>query len=260
MNKNNIPIIKPINSGITQYHTKQSKYQNAPTLPCRSIILGPSGSGKTVLLTNLILDIYKNCFSRIYIFSPSINVDSVWLPVKKYIENEMKIDTKKEQCYFEEYNATDLKNIIDTQHKIIEFMKSKKDTKNLFQILVIIDDMADNPKLCRNSQLLNSLYIRGRHNQISTITSVQKLRSLSTIIRVNITEIFIYRLRNEKEIQSLTEELSALYPKKIIYQIYNLATESPHSFLYIKLTEHNKKDMFYKNLTEKIIVDSSDSD
>ena len=258
MNKNNSPIIKPINTGITEYHTKQSKYENAAKLPCRSVILGPSGSGKTVLLTNLILNVYKNCFSRIYIFSPSINVDSVWIPVKKYIETEMKIDTKKEQIYFEEYSATDLKNIIDTQHKIIEFMKSKKD-KNLFQILIIIDDMADNAKLCRNSNLLNSLYIRGRHNQISTITASQKFRALSNIIRINITEIYIYRLRNYREIESLIEELSAIYPKKIIYQIYNLATESPHSFLYIKLNEYNKKFMFYKNLTEKIIVDS-DSD
>ena len=78
-------------------------------MPRRSILLGPSGSGETVLLTNLILDVYRNCFSRIYIFSPSINVDSVWLPVKKYIEHEMKINTKEEQCYFEEYNSNDLK-------------------------------------------------------------------------------------------------------------------------------------------------------
>ena len=41
----------------------------------------------------------------------------------------MKIDTKKEPCYFEEYNSSDLKNIIDQQHKIIEYMKSKKDKK-----------------------------------------------------------------------------------------------------------------------------------
>ena len=184
-------------------------------------------------------------FSRIYIFSPSINVDSVWLPVKKYIDHEIKINTKEEQCYFEEYNSNDLKNIIDTQHKIIEFMKSKKDVKNLFQILVVIDDMVDSPKLCRNSQLLNSLYIRGRHNQISIITSVQKLRSLSTIIRVNTTEIYIYRLRNYKEIESLIEELSALYNKKTILEIYNVATSSPHSFLYIQLTEHDTRNMFY---------------
>ena len=112
---------------------------------------------------------------------------------------------------------------------------------------MILDDVSDNVKLCRNSQLLNSLYIRGRHNQISTITSVQKLRSLSNVIRVNTTEIFIYRLRNYKEIESLVEELSALYPKKTILDIYNLATESPHSFLDIKLTEHDKRNMFIKS-------------
>ena len=50
-NKNVGPEIKPINTGITQYNTKQSKYENAAKLPCRSILLGPSGSGKTVLLT-----------------------------------------------------------------------------------------------------------------------------------------------------------------------------------------------------------------
>ena len=105
--------------------------------------------------------------------------------------------------------------------------------------------MVDNPKLCRNSQLLHSLCIRGRHNRISTITSVQTLRSLSTIIRVNTTEIYIYRLRNYKEIESLIEELSALYPKKTILDIYNLATESPHSFIYITLTEHDKRNMVY---------------
>jgi type IV secretory pathway VirB4 component len=39
------------------------------------ILLAPSGSGKTVLLSNLILNIYRGCFERIYIFSPSIDLD-----------------------------------------------------------------------------------------------------------------------------------------------------------------------------------------
>ena len=46
-----------------------------PKLPMRSMLVGPSGSGKTVLLTSMILDIYKGCFSRIYVWSPSIEVD-----------------------------------------------------------------------------------------------------------------------------------------------------------------------------------------
>ena len=97
MSNNNIPIVKPIN--VKEYEFKQSKYGVAPRLPASMIISAPSGSGKTILLQSLILDIYRNCFARIYIFSPSINVDSIWTPVKKYIRDEMKVDTEKEQCY-----------------------------------------------------------------------------------------------------------------------------------------------------------------
>ena len=74
-------------------------------LPIRSIILGPSGSGKTVLLQNMILDIYKGCLNRVYIFSPSIEVDASWLPVKKYIENEMGVKhTDEDPIYFDHYD------------------------------------------------------------------------------------------------------------------------------------------------------------
>ena len=74
------PEIEPIK--IKEYTVKQSKYPVAGKLPIRSIILGPSGSGKTVLLQNMILNIYRDCFNRIYVFSPSIDVDSSWEPVK----------------------------------------------------------------------------------------------------------------------------------------------------------------------------------
>ena len=73
--------IEPIK--LKEYETKQSKYDIAPKIPFRSVILGPSGSGKSILLQNMILNIYRNCFSRIYIFSPSIDVDATWSPVKK---------------------------------------------------------------------------------------------------------------------------------------------------------------------------------
>ncbi len=75
-----IPIIKPIK--LTEYQTKQSKYSMVGKLPTRALLVGPSGSGKGILLSNMILDIYRDCFSRIYIFSPSINVVMTWQPVK----------------------------------------------------------------------------------------------------------------------------------------------------------------------------------
>ena len=101
----NVPHIQPIK--VTEYETKQSKYSHCGKLPIRSIVLGPSGSGKTVLLTNLILDIYKGCFSRIYIFSPSINVDQTWSPVKKYIDDH-ELCGKDETCLADDYDPEEL--------------------------------------------------------------------------------------------------------------------------------------------------------
>ena len=59
--------IQPIN--VQEYTVKQSKYEVCGKLPIRSVILGQSGSWKTVLLQNMILDIYRDCFSRIYILA-----------------------------------------------------------------------------------------------------------------------------------------------------------------------------------------------
>jgi hypothetical protein len=77
----------------------------------------------------MVLDIYRDCFSRVYIFSPAINVDSTWIPVKKYIEKSLKIDHKKENIFFDHYDPSDLINIIAIQHKVTDFMKKK--TKNI---------------------------------------------------------------------------------------------------------------------------------
>ena len=124
-----IPKIEPIN--VKQYEVKQSKYSMVPKIPFRSIILGPSGSGKTILLQNMILDIYRGCFSRIYIFSPSTDVDSTWIPVKKYIKDEMKVeDDEKDPIYFNEYDPEKLYHIIQMQSKVTDYMKSKRKRRN----------------------------------------------------------------------------------------------------------------------------------
>ena len=119
-----IPTIKPIK--LTEYQTNQSKYSMVGKLPTRALLVGPSGSGKGVLLSNMILDIYRDYFSRIYMFSPSINFDMTWQPVKDYIEKTMKVKhTDEEPIYFQEYEPEAWENIIDTQHKIITYMKKQ---------------------------------------------------------------------------------------------------------------------------------------
>ena len=81
------PNISPIK--VKEFEVRQGNYDHCGKLPMRSMICGPSGSGKTILLQNMILDIYKGCFNIIYIFSPSIDIDHTWNPVKKYTKQEI---------------------------------------------------------------------------------------------------------------------------------------------------------------------------
>ena len=196
------PKITPIQ--LNTYNCKQSKYTDiVPKLPMRSMSVGPSGGGKTVLLTNMILDIYRDCFSRIYIGSPSINVDSTWKPVKDYIRDHIK-PSDREKCSFDRYEPSGLEQVIKTQQKVIDYQKEQKHT-DLYQILVVIDDFADNPDFARKSQLVHKLYIRRRHCMISTITATQIWKQISPIVRTNISHLFIYRLRNYADLEGIIE-------------------------------------------------------
>ncbi len=80
------PVISPI--ALKEYEVKQSKYNIVGKLPIRSILLAPSSSGKTVLIQNMILDIYKDLFERVYMFSPSVHIDHTWYHVKAYLDKK----------------------------------------------------------------------------------------------------------------------------------------------------------------------------
>ena len=58
------PTIKPIK--LKDFSCKQSSYNDVvPKLPMRSMLCGPNSSGKTVLLSHMILDIYRGYFQEI---------------------------------------------------------------------------------------------------------------------------------------------------------------------------------------------------
>ena len=248
-----VPKIEPIK--VKEYEVKQSKYHQCGKLPIRSILLGPSGAGKGILLQNMILDIYRGCFERVYIFSPSSFVDKTWEPVKEYLNKTINLSENEPPLFYDTNDQENLERIIDTQRKVTEHLKSKKDTKKLFQILIIIDDWADSPDFSRKSQLLHALFTRGRHSGISTIVSTQKFTALHPIIRVNATELYVFRLRNYRDLETFIEEVSALIDKKSLMEIYNLATAEPYSFLYVKLTAKKKDDIFMVKFNKKITIE-----
>ena len=84
---------------------------------------------------------------------------------------------------------------------------------------------------------------------ISTITSTQVYKQISPIVRKNMTHLFIYRLRNYGDLEAIVEELSAVYDKQTLLQIYHEAVSEDYSFLYVNLMQKRKERMFMQSFT-----------
>ena len=238
-----VPIIKPID--ITDYDFKQSKYEHVPKLPFRSIVVASSTGGKTVLIQNLILNVYRDCFARIFIFSPSVHNDPTFVEVKKYQKDNMKVDDEKEKLYYDTYQPEELEEIINTQRKIIHYMKEQK-MKKQQSILSKVDDFADDPKFVRYSKLLHGLATSGRHDAISFCLSVQKYRVLAPIIRLNSSSLYFFKLKNVSELMSFIEENSAIVDKEQLLNMYHKAVDDkPYSFFYVNMNSKDVNNLFY---------------
>ena len=82
--------------------------------------------------------------------------------------------------------------------------------KKLYQVLIICDDLADVPQLHRPNGALDTLFIRGRHTQVSTWVSSQKLRLISAAVRVNMQFLCCWRLRNQHELDAVIDKGAAV--------------------------------------------------
>ena len=68
--------------------------------------------------------------------------------------------------------------------------------KKIYNIAIIIDDFLDNQKFLRRTPDLDMLFLRGRHYYISTFISIQKYKGVSQVIRLNINDMYLFKLRN----------------------------------------------------------------
>ena len=128
-------------------------------------------------------------------FSASIHVDSVWHPVKDYIEKHLKVDARKEKIYFDEFHKEDLEETLEQQYKISQYQKDQS-FKSFFSTLIIVDDFCDDVRFSKHNSMLNASYIRGRHFGVNVISSTQKFNALSTIIRVNSRQLYFFKMKS----------------------------------------------------------------
>ena len=67
--------------------------------------------------------------------------------------------------------------------------------------------------------------------------------------------MYVFRLRNNQDLQTFIDEVSALVDKATLLAMYRLATKNAYSFLYIKLTAKDFNDMFFIKVDTKLMID-----
>ena len=217
--------------------------------------IGPSGVGKTTTAIAMLMGPYRNCYARVYIFSPSCapGVDPAWDAWRKHVKNNMNIPDD-EQTMWDEWRPEILENLINRHKKVNAYLKSKKQKKG-HVMLCLVDDFADQGEKVMHSSnnVLTSLFVRGRHLGCACWLLTQKLRVVSLIARTNFCFVIVWRLRNSKELISILEELDALHDRRVLMQMYQMATQDKHGFWYINLL-NDKEQMFFKGFEQRMLV------
>ena len=146
-----------------------------------------------------------------------------------------------------------LEKLIARHAKVNAHMKDKKHKRG-FSALALVDDFADAGEKVMHSStnVLTSLFVRGRRLGVACWLLTQKLRIVSLICRTNFCWMLVWRLRNAKERDQIFEELSALLPLRTLQAMYELATAEKHSFWYINLL-NEREEMFFKNFEHRMV-------
>lgn len=227
-----MPEVKPLHSesGPT---VRQPK---APfrALPGSSLHIGPSGSGKSLALIRTLIDKDKlgGMFDRYMILSPNVFVDPQYKDLVEYVEKTT--GQQKEDFCFDEFDQEAIRTLMEEQQKANAYLRKIK-AKRLLSACIVIDDFGERADIMKHhGSVLNSLFTRGRHVQVSTCLLIQRFRLANPNLRFNSHVLFIHKLNNQKDLEALAEEFSAITggPENFIH-IYKRATAEKYGFLYV---------------------------
>ena len=234
-----------------------------PDLPTSFILAAPTASGKTMIILNLLLRYYKDMFARIWMFSPSIKLDPQYAPLRKYLEKMS--DQDKEPLMFEDLDQQALGRILNDQRQICEECRKRK--QPIPQVCVVLDDLADRGDILQTRQgaaaggsWLVTLATRGRHFGVSWLVSSQVFNLIGTVIRKNCRCMAVWRLRNAKEVETLCEELSGVYDKNTLLEMYRTATAEPYSFMFCRLDAKTRETMFFLRFESRLVPEDVDEE
>jgi len=177
--------------------------------------------------------------------------------VKEYSTKVLGI-LPEEETFFDYWDEEKVSEILSTQRAVVKHQKEQKASNKIFSICVCVDDFADDQRVMASrsgsgGSAINQLLTRGRHMFCSVLLSSQKQKAVGSIARINAQALIIFKLRSAAELDAILEEVSNFYPKKVLLEMYQLATAEPYSFWYINLAASRIEDVFWLRFEQRMI-------
>ncbi len=111
-----------------EYTFKQTKYgEHLPKCPFALVLCAPRSSGKTWAIVDMVVRLYKGVFERVYVWSPSVSVDSAWKPVKDYVQKSLHVDPEKETLFMDRWDDDEVGRLFNQQARIAQYQKEPLD-------------------------------------------------------------------------------------------------------------------------------------
>jgi hypothetical protein len=141
------------------------------------------------------------------------------------------------------------------------------------KIALILDDILGSYLMSKGIRKVNNLGIRHRHISpvkaegggalgISTFFLTQTFRcqtgGISKPIRSNCNSLIIFKTKNDNEFNDLAEEVAGEIGKELFTKIYTLATDEPHSFLFIDFNPKKSHPSRYRKNLDTFLIANDD--
>jgi hypothetical protein len=211
-----------------------------PKHPARVIFSGASGSGKSNLIISMLLrkDMYAGYFKHIIIISPNLHSDKSYEHILKLRDGELKKKPEDRKTNYMLFNAY----VPDVMETMMTQIKSAVEKGKRKPILLLLDDVIADPKLLK-SNFLTQIATQGRHYSMSLWISVQSYKAVNRVIRLNITDLIVFKFRNSSELDRVYDEQVTGMAKNTFIDLCNFIFSKPYAFLTMKTTLPNGNNM-----------------
>ena len=193
--------------------------------------------------------------------------DEYHIKMKEYKE----FNKKLEKNQFNLISDDDLETFMNEDNEIVKpehYLDGRR-----AKCAVIFDDILGSFLMSKGIRKVNNLAIKHRHIApveseskgaigLSTFFLTQTFRcqagGISKPIRSNCNSLIIFKTKNENEYEDLAQEVAGEIGKDLFYKLYTIATEEPHSFLFIDFNPKKEHPSKYRKNLDTFLIPESD--